>query len=46
MQIAPLLCLLVLAFGCGYGVREYMARRRRVIARKKFHEEHPEFGPS
>jgi hypothetical protein len=37
--------LLVLAFGCGYGVREYIARLRRVEARKIFHEKHPEFGP-
>ena len=45
IQIAPLLILLVVAFGCGYGVREYIARRRRAAARKIFHEEHPEFGP-
>ena len=45
IQIAPLLVLLVVAFGCGYGLRDYISRRRHVIARKKFLEEHPEFGP-
>jgi hypothetical protein len=32
--------LLVVAFGCGYGVREYIARRRNAVARKKFYDEH------
>lgn len=27
---------------CGYGVREYIARRRNAAARKKFYDEHPD----
>ena len=42
VQIAPLLVLLVVAFGCGYGVREYIARRKRAAARKKFYDENPD----
>jgi hypothetical protein len=42
IEIAPLLLLLAVAFSCGYGVREYIARRRNAAARKKFYEEHPE----
>jgi hypothetical protein len=45
IQIAPMLILLVVAFGCGYGAREFIARRRRAAARKTFHEKYPEFGP-
>ena len=44
IQIAPLLVLLVVAFGCGYGVREYIARRRRAAVRKIFHENIPSLG--
>ena len=29
-------------FACGYGVREYIARRRRAAARKRFYDEHPD----
>ena len=42
IELAPLLALLAVAFGCGYGVREYIARRRNTAARKKFYEEHPD----
>ena len=48
MLLALLLVLLLffVRFACGYGVRELIARRRRAVARKIFHEKHPEFGPS
>ena len=42
IQLVPLLLLLAVAFGCGYGVREYIARRRNATARKKFYDEHPD----
>jgi hypothetical protein len=42
VQIAPLFVLLATAFGCGYGVREYIARRKRAAARKKFYDENPD----
>jgi hypothetical protein len=42
IQIAPLFVLLAVAFGCGYGVREFIAHRRRAAARKKFYDEHPD----
>jgi len=42
VQLAPLLLLLAVAFGGGYGVREYIARRRNAAARKKFYAEHPD----
>ena len=38
IELAPLLLLLAVAFSCGYGVREYIARRRNAAARKKFYE--------
>jgi hypothetical protein len=34
--------LVAAAFGCGYGAREYIARRRNAAARKKFYDEHPD----
>jgi hypothetical protein len=42
IRAAPLLLLLAVAFGSGYGIREYIARRRRAAARKKFYDEHAE----
>ena len=42
IELAPLLMSLAAAFGCGYGVREYIARRRNAAARKKFYDEHPD----
>ena len=42
IQLAPLLLLLAVAFGSGYGVREYIMRRRNAAARKKFYDEHPD----
>jgi hypothetical protein len=43
--IALSLILFVVGFVCGYGVRGFIARRRRQAARKIFYEEYPEFGP-
>jgi len=42
--ISSLLSLLI-SFACGYGVRELISRRRRVSAREKFRERHPEERP-
>jgi hypothetical protein len=42
IEIAPLLILLGAAFGCGYGLREFIARRRNAAAREKFYNEHPD----
>ena len=44
-DLIPLLAIIIASFACGYALREYIARRRHHTARKKFHEEHPEFGP-
>ena len=44
LQLAPLFAIVAISFACGYGVRELMSRRRREVARRKFREEHPEFG--
>jgi hypothetical protein len=43
--LLPALSVLAVGFVLGYGVREYLSRRRRTAIRRKFHEEHPEFGP-
>jgi hypothetical protein len=32
----------LVGFACGYGVREYIARRRHAADREKFYQEHPE----
>jgi hypothetical protein len=32
---------LALSFACGYGVREWISRRRRAAARKKYYERYP-----
>jgi hypothetical protein len=43
MLVLELLLLpLVIGFACGYGVREWISRRRRAAARKKYYERHPE----
>lgn len=36
---------LLIAFGCGYGVRELLSRRRRAIEREKFYQRNPEKRP-
>ena len=44
-MLSALLLLLIIvfvSFACGYGVREFIARRRRAAARKKFYDEHPD----
>jgi hypothetical protein len=35
---------LFIGFAGGYGLRDYISRRRRKAARKKFHDENPEYG--
>jgi hypothetical protein len=41
-----LVVVLFVGFAGGYGVREYISRRRHVAARRIFLEKHPEFGPA
>ena len=38
----PLLLVIIISFGCGYGVREWLSRRRRAAEREKYYERHPE----
>jgi len=40
--LLPLLTIVFVSFACGYGVREFIARRRRAAARKKFYEQNPD----
>jgi hypothetical protein len=42
LQLLPLATLLLIGFACGYGIREWIARRRRIAAREKFYQEHAE----
>ena len=42
INLLPLLFLIIISFGCGYGVREWMSRRRRAVERKIYYERHPE----
>jgi len=47
LSLARLVELIDIIIGCGgfsggYGVREYIARRRRAAARKRFYDEHPD----
>jgi hypothetical protein len=44
-DLLPVMSVLLVGFACGYAVREYISRRRRAANRKRFYEEHPEFGP-
>jgi hypothetical protein len=46
MGSAVLVVVLFVGFAGGYGVREYISRRRHVAARRIFLEKHPEFGPA
>jgi hypothetical protein len=43
LQLLPLFVVVVISFACGYGVRGWIARRRRAAAREKFHQENPEW---
>jgi hypothetical protein len=43
-MIIDLLALLI-AFACGYGVRELKARRRRAVRLKTFYQKYPEERP-
>jgi hypothetical protein len=36
-ELILVLLPLVISFACGYGLRAWISRRRRVAARKKFH---------
>jgi hypothetical protein len=40
--LLPQLVLVVFGFASGYGVREWIARRRRAAAREKYYKENPE----
>jgi hypothetical protein len=40
--IADLLIGLFVGFGLGYGVREFLSRRRRAAERTQYYERHPE----
>jgi hypothetical protein len=40
--LLPIVILWLVGFACGYGVREYIARRRHAADREKFYQEHPE----
>ena len=42
LELLPIFAVAAIGFACGYGIREWMARRRRAAAREKFHQEHPE----
>ena len=42
LQLLPLVALLLTGFACGYGIREWIARRRRIAARERFYQEHAE----
>jgi hypothetical protein len=39
--LLPLLFLILFSFGCGYGVREWVSRRRRAAEREKYYKAHP-----
>jgi hypothetical protein len=41
-DLIELLALLSFAFACGYGVREWIARRRNAATRQRFYRENPE----
>jgi hypothetical protein len=41
-NLIELFALLFFAFACGYGVREWIARRRNAATRRKFYLEHDE----
>jgi hypothetical protein len=43
LGLLPFLAAITVAFGCGYGLREYIARRRRTAARDKFYRDHPDY---
>jgi hypothetical protein len=41
-SVGSLLVALFVGFFVGFGAREYISRRRRAAARRKFREDHPE----
>ena len=43
LELLPIFALVIISFACGYGIREWTARRRRAAAREKFHQENPEW---
>jgi hypothetical protein len=43
LGLLPIFALVAIGFASGYGLREWMARRRRAAAREKFHQENPEW---
>jgi hypothetical protein len=42
LALLAVLLLFSLGFACGYGIREWISRRRRAAEREKFHRKHPE----
>jgi hypothetical protein len=40
------LLLMLISFGCGYGVREWISRRRRAAERELYYKAHPEERPT
>ena len=42
LQLFPLFAMVGISFACGYGIREWIARRQRAAARQKFYDEHPD----
>ena len=40
--LLPQLVLVMFGFASGYGLREWIARRRRTAAREKYYRENPE----
>ena len=43
LQLLPLFVVVAIGFACGYGVCEWIARRRLAAAREKIHQENPEW---
>jgi hypothetical protein len=41
-ELLPLFAIVLISFACGYGLREWIARRRRAAAREKFYQENPD----
>jgi hypothetical protein len=37
-----MLLVMLIGFGCGYGLRELIGRRRRAARREKYYQKYPE----
>jgi len=42
LALLPLLMIIVFSFACGYGLREWISRRRRAAAKEKYYQKYPE----